>query len=122
MQMEEVRPVLHVIFRHLLKRLDDQELREPEGPRQGKTCPVFHNTDFQETAQAGLWTLWTALLCPSEAHSLSTDWANQQAVRSDWNPFVIQNLQQKLARPGKFVLRQRATRDKSYLQWMDFNP
>ena len=54
--MEEVSPVLHVIFRHLLIRLDDQELREPRGSRQGKTCLLIHIRNFPDSEKAGLLT------------------------------------------------------------------
>ncbi|WP_157814431.1 hypothetical protein [Rhizobium sullae] len=47
--MEEVRAVLHAIFRCLLKRLDDRELRDRHGFRQGKTWPLIHISDFLES-------------------------------------------------------------------------
>src|SRR5262249_12802642 len=44
MQMEEVWTVLHVIFGDLLKRLNNRELRDAAGVRQGKTCHFFHKS------------------------------------------------------------------------------
>jgi len=73
MQMEEVRPVLHVIFRHLLKRLDDQELREQRGSRQGKTCPFIHIWDFPDSDKAVLWRMWMMATNGSLIHCLSTN-------------------------------------------------
>ena len=52
--MEEVRPILHDIFRCLLKRLDKAELRDRPGSRQGKTCLVFHISDSCDAAPAAL--------------------------------------------------------------------
>jgi hypothetical protein len=60
MQMEEVRAVLHAIFRGLLKRLDNGELRDADRVRQGKTCHLFHKSDFVGTAAGDLPVLWIA--------------------------------------------------------------
>jgi hypothetical protein len=73
MQMEEVRPVLHAIFRCLLKTLDDGELRDRRWVRQGKTCLVFHISSFWDHIRGGLWLLWTAAQMPDKAHRFSTE-------------------------------------------------
>ncbi|RWX17187.1 hypothetical protein EHI42_10535 [Rhizobium hidalgonense] len=79
--MKEVRSVLHAIFRCLLKRLDETELRRRGRFRQGKTCPLIHISNFVDWFQPPLWTMWSRLICRDEVHSLST--AAQKIVRAE---------------------------------------
>jgi hypothetical protein len=71
--MEEVRPVLHAIFRRLLKRLDGEELREAAGVRQGKTCPFIHISVLRDGQGRVLWILQPSSENLAPMHRLSTE-------------------------------------------------
>ncbi|ARO28028.1 hypothetical protein NXC14_CH00001 [Rhizobium sp. NXC14] len=70
--MKEVRSVLHVIFRCLLKRLDDGELRRRGCLGQGKTCLLIHISNLPDRFRPLLWRLGMKSTCRPAAHSLST--------------------------------------------------
>ncbi|RUM09671.1 hypothetical protein EFR84_00300 [Rhizobium chutanense] len=70
--MKEVRSVLHVIFRCLLKRLDETELRRRGSLGQGKTCRLIHISNFADRFQRALWMTGNRWSLPEQVHSLST--------------------------------------------------
>ncbi|NKM57522.1 hypothetical protein CO662_27760 [Rhizobium anhuiense] len=70
--MKEVRSVLHAIFRCLLKRLDETELRCRGSLRQGKTCLLIHISDFADRFRLALWTMGRRSISGKLVHSLST--------------------------------------------------
>ncbi|WP_259671328.1 MULTISPECIES: hypothetical protein [unclassified Rhizobium] len=72
MQMKEVRSVLHVIFRCLLKRLDETELRRRGSVGQGKTWLLIHISNFADRFLPALWKTGNSWICREQVHSLST--------------------------------------------------
>ncbi|MDQ0562753.1 hypothetical protein QO004_004558 [Rhizobium mesoamericanum] len=97
MQMEEVRAVLHAIFRGLLKRLDNGELRDPTAVRQGKTCHLFHKSNFMGDDKSDLLVLWIAADNSSTIHVFSTARPHLQGLLSSWNYFYFSTFPRSLA-------------------------
>ncbi|PDT15048.1 hypothetical protein CO670_19965 [Rhizobium sp. J15] len=79
--MKEVRSVLHAIFRCLLKRLDDGELRRRGGLGFGKTCLLIHTTNFANRFHRTLWTMGRNTTSLEQVHSLST--SQQKIIHSE---------------------------------------
>ncbi len=79
MQMEEVRPVLHAIFRCLLKTLDDGELRDATVGKARENMPGFPHRMFWDHDPRWAVALWTAAQMPDQAHRFSTEVVSNQA-------------------------------------------
>jgi hypothetical protein len=120
--MEEVRAVLHAIFRGLLKRLDNGELRDAARVRQGKTCRLFHKWNFVGAAKRALLVLWTASESSAPFQGFSTVQRQKAAFYLIGIICVFLVIHDIGLISCYSVHWNRRWRDKTLRSWTDFNP
>jgi len=120
--MEEVWAVLHVIFGHLLKRLDSRELRDAAGIRQGKTCHLFHKSNFADAKKSRLLVLWIVGDRSTGVDTFSTVPPELASPYPIVNILIFPSIHDLGPTVLRFLLSARWQRDKTFRSWMDFNP
>ncbi|MEK1892381.1 MAG: hypothetical protein AAAB20_03675 [Rhizobium sp.] len=122
MQMEEVRAVLHAIFRGLLKRLDKAELRDAARVRQGKTCQLFHKSDFVGANERALLIVWITDDSSTDIDLFSTVQAQPAIFYPLGMIFIFLLIHDLRQTTGGSIHSDPWWRDKSLRAWIDFNP
>ncbi|CAN7533781.1 hypothetical protein [Rhizobium sp. LjRoot258] len=122
MQMEEVRAVLHAIFRDLLKRLDKAELRDAARVRQGKTCQLFHKSDFVSANERALLIVWITDDSSTDIDLFSTVQPQPAILYLLGMIFIFLLIHDLCQTTRRSILSDQRWRDKTLGAWIDFNP
>ncbi|WP_143147507.1 hypothetical protein [Rhizobium tibeticum] len=120
--MEEVRAVLHAIFRDLLKRLDKAELRDAARVRQGKTCQLFHKSDFGGANERAVLVLWITDDSSTDVDRFSTVQPRPASFYPIGKIFIFLLIHDLRQTTGRSILSDHRWRDKTLRAWIDFNP